>query len=180
MKKEILEELKIFLNNRFDSSHSFDNLNNITERNIMCSNIDNQKAIEEYLKNRNQRFSIDLPNLMVSFEKKYHILPSEVYQRAMISREVYWNLSNGKIKNAPNRRTLLALTIGYRLNHEDMIKLFEVCGYTQINQKDEGVVEFFVINNLYGAFGNSLLDDIMAVNEFLNALNLNPLGSSSR
>ncbi len=180
MKKEILEELKIFLNERFGSLSSFDNLVEIPIENNTCANIDNQKAIEEYLKNRNRRFSIDLSKLMMSFEKKYNITPSNVYKRAMISRESYWSLVNGKTKTAPNRRTLLALTIGYRLNHEDMIKLFEVCGYTQINQKDEGVVEFFVINNLYGTFGNSLLDDIMAVNELLNALNLNPLGSSSR
>lgn len=180
MKKEILEELKIFLNERFGSLSSFDNLVEIPIENNTCANIDNQKAIEEYLKERNQGFLIDLPKLMMFFEEKYHITPSDVYKRAMISREVYWNLFNGKIKNAPTRRTLMALTIGYRLNYEDMIKLYEVCGYNRVNQKDEGVVEFFVINNLYGAFGNSLLDDIMAVNELLCALGLKPLGSSSR
>lgn len=86
----------------------------------------------------------------------------EVYKRSNIDRKLFSKIRN--IDYSPNKKTVLALSIGMRLNADECEDLLKKLGYSlSTDIKQDVVVKYFIDSEIY---------DIYKVNEVLFDLNI--------
>lgn len=129
-----------------------------------------------FVKFKTDSFITTLRNL----EEKSHLKPSQIYNRAWLSKEVYYGFFH-RSDYVPKRETLLALAIGLHLYVDDTKHLFNSCGYVFPSTSEDYVVQFFMEKDLY-ARGNDIADydDLATVNGLLDEMHCKILGTKCR
>lgn len=167
LKSEYVKELKDYLDKNIHySSKQTTNL------------VDYESDLKNYMvvNMRKKTFITVLKNLEVSSG----MTPVQIYNRAWLSKEVYYGFYH-RLDYNPKRETLLALAIGLHLYVQDTKVLFQSCGYVFPCTPEDYVVAFFMEKDLY-AKGTCIneYEDLSFVNDLLDSANCKILGTKSR
>ncbi|MCQ2555583.1 MAG: RNase III inhibitor, partial [Clostridia bacterium] len=83
---------------------------------------------------------------------------SDVYNKALLSRQVWNNIKNGKVKN-PSKQTVCALILSLELDSTESMTLLNRAGYAfSKSSKFDLIIEYCIREGIY---------DVMKVNEIL-------------
>ncbi len=124
-------------------------------------------GLKELISKRERSFSDELNELVKRSGRK----PSEIYNRALINRQLYSKIV-GNPNYRPKKITVLALAIALELTLEQTKAFIAKAGYalTRASVTDL-VVEFFINRKMY---------NVMMINEVLHELDEPILGSAVR
>lgn len=117
-------------------------------------------------------------NFILKLEIESGLSCKDVWHNALLTSAAYTNIFNKSIM--PQRSTLLCLGVAFRLNHEQIKKLFELAGYVYPYYAEEMVVDYFARKDLYAC--DELRNkypaiDLYRINELLTRLGLPELGN---
>ena len=114
--------------------------------------------IDDILKEKQQSF----PELLMEYIIRSELKNSQVYHRALITKQVFSNAISGN--GTPKKNTILALALALELNLEDTEKLLMKAGYafSDASQFDRAI-QYFIENKKY---------NVIEVNINLDALGL--------
>lgn len=138
---------------------------------------EHKEDLLDFMNNRSKSKSFIDELYFLESKCGYH--PSQIYNRAGLSKEVYYGFYHRR-EYIPKRLTLLALAIGLHLYIDDTKKLFLSCGYYFPSTDEERVVEFFMLRDLYVENRNNIYDDLAIVNALLDSMHLKLLGTKNR
>lgn len=153
----LLNEIDNYINEHYTGDDSLI----YSEREILLEKsfkLEVPRRLEDLLNQSGESFQEMLFRLID--EKGYSDV--EVYKRSNIDRKLFSKIRN--IDYSPNKKTVLALSIGMRLNADECEDLLKKLGYSlSTDIKQDVVVKYFIDSEIY---------DIYKVNEVLFDLNI--------
>ena len=122
------------------------------------------ESLEDILSNLDDSFSVALVKTID--EKGFK--DSDVYNRALLSRQVFNNIKNGKVKT-PSKGTVCALIFSLKLNMDEANEFLKKAGYALSNSSQfDLIIKYCIEKGIY---------DVNLVNEYLYSFDQILLGT---